>query len=210
MDKLKSKNPECDECLKNITTHSSEVIALFEIRADKLFDEFIHSAKLTTVAVETSENERMELHFKNQSDKEDIKFEEHLEKQSKKHDEYLDRKEKKEVRSFNVNMTIILILASVIGYSWIRQDTIQTRMMQLEYNIDAKPSKKEVPTMNELQMLLELGNQYNRSVFVRKDFVTADTSAYHWAKINTYGGQLRGAPKYYKEAYEKAKREEAN
>jgi len=65
--------------------------------------------------------------------------------------------------------------------------------MKIENLNNEKADKKEVPTMNEIRMLRELGDEYNRSVFVRKPYVNADTSAYYWSKKNIYGSELRGA-----------------
>jgi hypothetical protein len=73
--------------------------------------------------------------------------------------------------------------------------------MLLRQDIEAKPSKKEVPTMTEFMQITELGIEYNAHVYVRKEFVTVDTSAYFYAKRNIYGDQsiLRGEKqKFYK------------
>jgi len=55
-----------------------------------------------------------------------------------------------------------------------------------------KANKADVPTLNEIKMLRDLGDQYNRSIFVRKSVITSDTSAYFWSKKNIYGSELRG------------------
>lgn len=77
-----------------------------------------------------------------------------------------------------VSVTVTLFLAGGVVY--------------IINQINTKADKADVPTMNEVRMLNELGDEYNRDVFVRKDKITGDTSAYYWSKINIYGQTLRG------------------
>lgn len=113
------------------------------------------------------------------------KSEEFFEQQARKYNEFLDRSDKRENRKLNYNVLILGLFAMVIGYSYIKQD-------KLEDEILLKANKKEVPTLNEIKQLRDLGDQYNRSVFVKKYKITTDTSAYYWSKKNIYGSELRG------------------
>lgn len=203
------RTPECIDCFDRIATHANDVMGMFEVHTEELIDHFNIKTDNAVKQMEVKTDEAISSYLQKQEQKHDKSFESHLVKQGKKHDEYLDRKEKKETRTFNVNMGIISFLALVIGYSYLRQDAMQSEMKRLEHEIEVKPSKNEVPTMNEIKMLRELGDEYNRNVFVRKQLLTADTSAYFWAKINIYGSTLRGSvgSKYYKEDYDKAMKE---
>jgi hypothetical protein len=85
-----------------------------------------------------------------------------------------------------VSLTLTLALGGGFGMYAFKIETLSNE----------KANKKDVPTMNEIRMLRELGDQYNRSIFVKKEKVTADTSAYFWSKKNIYGSELRGSKIY--------------
>jgi len=134
-------------------------------------------------------------------EKQENEFTKHLKKQDVKYDEFLLRAEKRDYWRSGATLLILTLFASVISYNFIQQKSIENKINVI--NIE-KADKKEVPTMNEIRMLRDLGDQYNKSIFVRKENVNSDTSAYFWSKINIYGSELRGAKQYYKEDYENA------
>lgn len=76
---------------------------------------------------------------------------------------------------------IILICATIVGITW----------QESESKID----KKDAVTKNEARALRELGDDYYRKIFVVKEYITADTSAYYYFKKNAYGDYsiLRGS-----------------
>lgn len=84
-----------------------------------------------------------------------------------------------------VSLTLTLALMGGFGVYAFKIESLDT----------VKADKKEVPTMNEMRMLMELGDAYNRSIFIKKDRIIADTSAYYWARKNIYGSELRGVKK---------------
>ena len=201
---------KCDKCLSDIKTHTNDVMGMFEIHADNLFDNFNHTAKISLEAMEAQTNGMMIDHLKKQGAKHDEEFKSHLEIQTEKNDikynEYLDRKDKRESRNNNILVAIMLLFAGVISYCLAEQKTQGNDMIRFKTEIESKPSRKEIPLMNEIKMLRELGDQYNDAKFVRREKVTADTSSYYWARINIYGSTMRGEQKennYMKEDYMK-------
>jgi len=72
-------------------------------------------------------------------------------------------------------------LGAVVGFTW--------------NEVSSKANRDEVFTMNEIKMLRELGDQYNKAVFVMKDTIKNDTTAYWYARKNIYGNELRSANK---------------
>lgn len=82
-----------------------------------------------------------------------------------------------------VSLTLTLALAGGFGVYAFKIESLN----------NDKANKKDVPTLNEIRMLRDLGDQYNRSVFVKKQNINADTSAYFWSKKNIYGSELRGS-----------------
>lgn len=136
--------------------------------------------------------------------KQESKFSEHLEIQDQKYDKFLSRAEKRDYWRSGATLLILTLFASVISYNFVQQGQIEQKINQISVE---KADKKEVPTLNEIKMLRDLGDQYNRSIYVRKENVNSDTSAYYWSKVNIYGSELRGSKKYYKEEYEKVKNE---
>jgi len=75
---------------------------------------------------------------------------------------------------------IILICASIVGATYLK--------------VESKMDKKDAITKNEARALRELGDDYYRKIFVIKEYITADTSAYYYFKKNAYGDYsiLRG------------------
>lgn len=75
-------------------------------------------------------------------------------------------------------------LGAVVGFTW--------------NEVSSKADRSEVFTMNEIKMLRELGDQYNKAIFVMKDTIKSDTTAYWYARKNIYGNELRSAEKVIK------------
>jgi len=72
-------------------------------------------------------------------------------------------------------------LGAVVGFTW--------------NEVSNKANRSEVFTINEIKMLRELGDQYNKSIFVMKDTIKNDTTAYYYARKNIYGSEYRGVKK---------------
>jgi len=140
-------------------------------------------------------------------EKQDEAFTKHLKVQDAKYDVFLERADKRDSRRSGANMLILGLFASVIAYSYVQQRELENTVIKIN---NEKADRKEVPTMNDIKQLRDLGDQYNRSVFVRKEIVSSDTSAYFWSKKNIYGSELRGAKKWYKEDYDKAIKDSKN
>lgn len=110
---------------------------------------------------------------------------EEIKEQSKIHFEKMDEKTENKFNSFEKKVFglliyflsgigfVILLCAGVVGLTWVQ--------------VQNKADKDNVPTITEIQALNQLGDQYNQSVFVKKSVVTADTSAYYFARKNIYG-----------------------
>jgi hypothetical protein len=109
-----------------------------------------------------------------------------FETQEMKHDNFLDKQDKRENIKLIRDIFILGIFATAIGTSYIKQENILNDLAK-------KAEVKEVPSMNEIRMLRELGDEYNRTVFERKKQIKGDTSAYYFAKKAIYGSELRGS-----------------
>lgn len=210
------RTPECVECFTDIRTNCHGVLGSLETHTEELFDtlnqKFNQKTDIAIKQMEVKTDDSVKKYLEKQEQKHDNQFNEHIRKQvishDEKYDKYLEKQDKRENKRSLYNVLIVGILVSILGYSLLEQKTIGETLILLKQDIDAKPSKKEVPTMTEMQMLRELGDEYNRNVFVRKIRVTADTSAYFWSKINIYGSLMRGGgDKFYKEEYDKVMKE---
>src|ERR1035437_8326019 len=130
---------ECNKCLSDIKTHTNDVMGMFEIHADNLFDNFNHTAKISLEAMEAQTNEMMIDHLKKQGAKHDEEFKSHLEIQTEKNDikynEYLDRKDKRESRNNNILVAIMLLFAGVISYCLAEQKTQGNDMIRFKTEI---------------------------------------------------------------------------
>lgn len=199
----------CGECLSDINQHANGILKSFDERSAEMFAgfELKQAQSLTTQAIKA--DDKIEIYLKKQGEKHDEVFKDHLKKQkaeqAEDYKQYLDQKDKRENRNSSIMVAVLVIFASVVGYNFINQRSIEKDIIEIKYEVDSKPSKKEIPTMNEIRMLRELGDQYNSAIFLRKNHIEADTSAYYWAKINIYGSTLRGGSEYYKEAYDSVK-----
>ena len=58
--------------------------------------------------------------------------------------------------------------------------------------INAKADKDAVVTLNEFKLINELGDEYERNVYVKKDAIRNDTATYVSTKKLVYGSVLRG------------------
>lgn len=88
---------------------------------------------------------------------------------------------------------VTFMLGAVVGFTW--------------NEVSNKADRSEVFTMNEIKMLRELGDQYNKSIFIMKDTIKNDTTAYWYARKNIYGSSFRGGSSWFKEDYDKTKNE---
>src|ERR1035437_1300403 len=205
---------KCDKCLSDIKTHTNDVMGMFEIHADNLFDNFNHTAKISLEAMEAQTNEMMIDHLKKQGVKHDEEFKSHLEIQTEKNDikynEYLDKKYKREDRQSYLLISVLLIFATALGYMYFQQNKDHDFAVGLKTDIDAKPTKKEATTLNVVMALTELGDAFNRKVYVQKDHIlSVDTTAYFYLKKNIYGEypiSRSETPKFSKE-YDPYKKE---
>lgn len=101
--------------------------------------------------------------------------------------EYSNNKLDKESSERNSNSRWVLgivlgvtfMLGAVVGFTW--------------NEVRNKANRTEVFTMNEMKMLRELGDKYNKAVYVQKQYIIPnDTTAYWYARKNIYGSELRG------------------
>ena len=184
--------PECINCLNRITDHVNGVMGSFEVSSNELFEDFHKKAAISLEETAARTDKTVQEHFRKQELKEDIARSEHFEKESAKQEERSISFEKKVIDMLKYFMIIIggatLIGVSVVGITWLE--------------VQSKANKDDVPTMTEIQALTDLGDQYNRSVFVKKTEIKADTSAYYWFRENSYGkyslrrGTTKNQPPY--------------
>ena len=169
--------PECVNCLTRITDHVNGVMGSFEVASSELFEDFNKKAAESLKETALKTDRTVQDHFRRQEIKEDIARSEHFEKESAKQEDRSISFEEKVIDMLKYFMIIIggatLIGVSVVGITWLE--------------VQSKANKDDVPTMTEIQALTDLGDQYNRSVFVKKTEIKADTSAYYWFRENSYG-----------------------
>jgi len=118
------------------------------------------------------------------------KSDEFFERQEKKYGEFLDKSDKRENRRFGYNSIILLLFASVIGYSYLRQN-------QLEAELDSKADKTEIVTKPEFELITQQGDDYNKNMFVKKLDISSDTFTYPSSKRRLFDGSVRGAKQEY-------------
>lgn len=116
--------------------------------------------------------DNIEIRFENKLASFDDKSTIHFTEQSEKFDKF-----KQEVLSmFKWFMggvaAIISICAIVVGITWL--------------NVQSKIDAKDALTKNEAYQLTFLGDNYNRKIFVLKQGLISDTSAYYYNKLNIF------------------------
>ena len=119
------------------------------------------------------------------------KSDEFFERQERKYGEFLDKSDKRENRRFSYNSIILLLFASVIGYSYLRQN-------ELESKIGEKADKTEIVTKPEFELITNQGDDYNKNMFVKKQDVLSDTFTYPSSKRRVFEGATRGSDSYNK------------
>lgn len=205
------RTPECIDCFERIANHangvlgslevrSGEIFDNLEVRSDELSDHFEHKTGEAIVQIGTKTDDAISSYLKNQEIKHDKNFNDHLEYQDIKYDKFLDKKGKRDVQMFYFILFILTLFGSVIAYGYQQQSNTKEKIIIMQQNIDTKPSRKEIPTMFNLKVLTELGDKYNRVVYVRKEQIMGDTSQYYWTKINIYG-----PADFYKADYDSVK-----
>lgn len=193
------RGPECISCFDNITAHANGVFGTFEVQSNELFEDFHKKAALSLAETAKKTDETVQEHFRKQEIKEDAARTEHFEKESAKQEDRSNGFEKRVIDMLKYFMIIIgsatLLGLSIVGITWLE--------------VQSKASKKDVPTMPMIQALTDLGNDYNKSVYVRKDVIKADTSAYFWFRMNAYGEYIlpRSGKKVWYKDYEPFKSE---
>jgi len=119
------------------------------------------------------------------------KSDEFFERQERKYGEFLDKSDKRENRRFGYNSIILLLFASVIGYSYLRQN-------EFESELDKKAEKAEIITKQEFELITNQGDDYNKNMFVKKQDVLSDTFTYPSSKRRVFEGATRGSSPYNK------------
>jgi hypothetical protein len=208
--KNKELKEECKECIAEINEHVNGVMGVFEVKSSEMFENFEEKQKESLEKQSLKADEAISIHLKNQEDKHDVAFERHLDIQAEKYDRFLDKQDKREnikTMAMIAFVTIFITVGSAVVWhdSALHSDLDKTINM-MKTDIDSKPSRKEIPLMNEIKMLRDLGDAYNDAKFVKKDHITSDTSAYYWARINIYGSTMRGEHEFYKSEYNKIKK----
>lgn len=193
---------KCDDCLQAINEQMNGILGNFEVNSHDVLVSMGVKQEESLKHQEQKSDIAIDAYLKKQEIKHDASFAEHLDGFKEKYDKFLSKADTRENIKSVFLIVIITLFAGVIGYNYTQANNTEKEMIRLENQMKELPSKKEVPTLNEIRMLRELGDQYNRDVFVRKEKVTADTSAYFWSKINIYGSTMRGGHEPYKLAFD--------
>lgn len=97
----------------------------------------------------------------------------HFKEQSEKYDKF-EEKVINMVKYFMLGISaVIFICSTIVGITWI--------------SVQSKIDKADALTKNEARALRELGDDYNKKIFVQKDEIKADTTAYYYFKKNVFG-----------------------
>lgn len=117
--------------------------------------------------------------------------------QAEKHDKYLDRLNQRENLKLIVNLFYIGIFITFVGYTYSKQENFKEQL-GLKANIS------DVFKKTEAQIIIEQGDEFNRNVYVKKEFIDSDTFTYGSNKKLIFQNGLRsGEKEYFKEAYDK-------
>ena len=119
----------------------------------------------------------------------EVDSKESIEKHDKEFTEHLERREKRDNRNSNYNLLILTLFASVIAYSYIRQNEFENRITILN---NEKANKTEFVTKPEFEIITQQGDEYNKNIFVKKTEITADTFSYPMNKERLFGEVSRG------------------
>ncbi|MCE5332680.1 MAG: hypothetical protein LLF95_11160 [Bacteroidales bacterium] len=113
------------------------------------------------------------------------KSDEFFEKQERKYGDFLDKSDKRENRRFGYNSIILLLFASVIGYSYLRQNEFESELVK-------KADKTEITSKIEFELITNQGDDYNKNMFVKKQKISADTFSYPSSKRRVFENATRG------------------
>lgn len=120
----------------------------------------------------------------------EVNSKEAMEKHDKEFTEHLKKRESRDNRNSNYNLLILSLFASVIAYSYIRQNEFENKINTI--NIE-KADKTEFVTRPEFELMTQQGDEYNKNMFVRKSEITADTFSYPMNKRRLFTGAMRGS-----------------
>ena len=120
----------------------------------------------------------------------EVKSNESIEKHDKEFTEHLNRREKRDNRNANYNLLILTLFASVIAYSYVRQNEFENRITIIN---NEKANKTEFVTKPEFEIITQQGDEYNKNKFVEKTIITADTFSYPMNKKRLFGEVSRGS-----------------
>lgn len=119
----------------------------------------------------------------------EVNSKESIEKHDREFSEHLERREKLDNRNSNYNLLILTLFASVIAYSYIRQNEFENRITILN---NEKANKTEFVTRPEFEIITQQGDEYNKNIFIKKTEITADTFSYPMNKKRLFGDVSRG------------------
>lgn len=172
---------DCTECLSQIRTHTNEVMGMFEIHADELFDKFNRTSKISLSAMEAKIQERMETHFEKQAKKEDVAIAEHFEKQDdlmreyyKNQDEKIGSVIKEAIKEMTGIIKWFLGVALIIIGAFGGLTIINT------VTLASKANTNEVLSLKDAQKIIATGDAYRDQRYVLKSGETIDKYNYMW------------------------------
>lgn len=171
-----------DDTPSAIRTHIDESIGMFEIHADKLFDKFDRTSKISLSAMEATIKNKVDDHFINQAKKEEIARVEHYEKQEiiakesyGKWEEKMAAVVKESIKDMTSMirwfLTIVLLIVGGFGGLTI----VNTALL------GNKANKTEVLSKDESKVLIDTRDKYYDKRFVIIPGETMERNKYQWS-----------------------------
>lgn len=107
----------------------------------------------------------------------DKRTDEHFKNAEEKLDKHLERQEKARTREMTFNIFMFGIILGIVGYVAIESQK--------------KANSADVLTVKEAKVIYELGDAYNKTLFIQKQN-PQDTTNYKWVMKGIFSGSLRG------------------